>query len=124
MPKRNPSEISIPHDMYLKLKRRAFVERRKEVKQGLLKYPEEIKLVEKGINYTKERIIEEFKNANLEPGMYRYVKKKDEMVMAFANFFTQHSLSESTDLLIELFIVNPTFFYRWYEAVKVSFMRR
>lgn len=76
MPKRNPSEISIPHDMYLKLKHRAFVERRKEVKQGLLKYPEEIKLVEKDINYTKERIIEEFKNANLEPGMYRYVKKK------------------------------------------------
>ncbi|MFX0017454.1 MAG: hypothetical protein ACFFAF_01890 [Candidatus Hermodarchaeota archaeon] len=46
------------------------------------------------------------------------------MVIAFANFFTQHSLSESTDLLIELFIVNPTFFYRWYEAVKVLFMKR
>ncbi len=118
MPSHNPSEISIDSDMYPELKRRAFVERRKEVKQGVLKYPEEIKLVAKNINYTKERIIEEFKNAKLEQGMYRDVKKKDEMVMAFGNFFTQHSLSESTDLLIELFIVNPIFFNRWYKVVK------
>jgi hypothetical protein len=121
MPKRNPSGICIPRDMYPKLKRRAFVERSKEVKRGELKYPEEIKLVDKNINYNKERIIDEFKNAKLEQGIYRDVKKKDEMLMAFKNFFTQHSLSESTNLLIELFVVNPTFFYRWYDGVKKSF---
>jgi len=121
LPSSNTSRFPMLNEVYTKLRSRYL----KEVRKGKIKPRSKIWLDPKLINYSGERILEEFKNYNIEPGSYDERMKIEEMIVAFTNFFVKHSIEEAVDLVLEMFEINPLIAGMWFSKVRsrVAFPR-
>jgi len=115
-PQYNTLRFPMPIEVYNELKFRYL----KDVSSGKIKPGSKIKPIPKNTYYNRERIIEEFKNYNFEPGSYTGREKTEEMVTVFANFFGNHSIEDASNLVLELFEINPFFAGKWYPKMRAK----
>jgi len=123
IPKVNSSGICMNDELYKTYRGKIINEIREEVKQGKLQYREIINPVPIDTYYDKERIFDILKSFEYLVGTYDGIKKIEEIMIAFTNFFNQNTIQDSLDVLVGIFEINSDFFANWIQEVKLNIIK-
>jgi hypothetical protein len=122
-PKKNPSTLWMLKNMYKELSAKIIKELRKQEKKGTFHYREEIKPIPRDTYYDKEIMITKLSNFEYINGTYETIKKIEEMVIVFTNFFKLNSINESAEILVKIYEIHPEFFIKWFPEVREYIVR-